>query len=381
MITRKTLTSLTVHSEVLSRWIPRLPRLERLKSSHGISFAGNGKLVQLHCPSFTTLHFSKEHSPIGGRDLAAFLNDLRPQSLKSFETFGDYRQGHEIFKALSCHGDSLINLKLHDLEPENMTELPLLKDCTNLVSLSLALAGRGTNTAIQKAFDNVLLDIVAWLKECTMLRNLAFKDLKAIALLIPILLQDSIHLTSLKHESCFASYTQIFYQALANQTSLQSLWLEGSLFGSGDSQAEITDNLVESVTKMVNLTELRLTKISMYFDDRHIVQIASSLPKLEFWSTSGLFLTDAIWGEVACLRSLRTLVLRSMPSFTADGIIDFLEKLGAGNKGLSLLVWNEGSLYSYFSLVERDMIQKRFAEMTEGRFESFPLTCNYWHDD
>lgn len=153
------------------------------------------------------------------------------------------------------------------------------------------------------------------------------------------------------------SYTQVFYQALANQTSLQSLWLRGGLDPrSGDDNAEITDNLAESLSKLVNLTDLRLFEISGCFADRHIVHIASSLPKLEFWSTSGLLLSDVIWGEVACLRSLRTLHLRSMPRFTPDGIIDFLEKLGAGNKGLSLFVWNEGSLYSHLSLVERDLI-------------------------
>ena len=158
------------------------------------------------------------------------------------------------------------------------------------------------------------------------------------------------------------SYTPTFYQALANQTSLQSLWLKGGVWGSAADNAEITGNLVEPQSKLVNLTHLFLTQISNYFADRHTVLIASSLAKLKLWSTSGLLLADAIWGEVACLRSLRKLCFRSTPNSTPDGIINFLEKLGAGNKGLCLLVWIRGSLYSYFSLVERDMIRKRFVE-------------------
>ena len=58
----KALTYCTVHREALSRWIPRLPRLTRLKSWWGEAVEGNGNLIRLHCTSFKELRFHKWYS-------------------------------------------------------------------------------------------------------------------------------------------------------------------------------------------------------------------------------------------------------------------------------------------------------------------------------
>lgn len=309
------------------------------------------------------------------RGLATFLNELRPQSLESFETFS-HPNGPETFQSLSGHGESLIELKLNFIPQHALTKLSLLKDCTNLVSLSL-VGNRLFATDLENSYNDAFLETVAWLKECKKLRTLAFAEIpSATALLIPILLENSIHLTSLECECFGLPDTKKFHQALANQTSLQTLWLKGD----GDVD-EFTlgrpDVLVDSLSSLVNLTDLRLTEVSDAFDDQHIVQLANSLPKLEVWSTSGYRLTDAIWGAVASLKSLRRLDLNALTIFTAYGIVDFIDKLGTGNKGLVLAVMN-ADMDSELSPREQKLIETRIARKVEGRFEFGMSRGNYW---
>lgn len=263
---------------------------------------------------------------------------------------------------MSGHGESLVELKLNYLPSKAVPNISLLKGCTNLVSLSLAGNGIAIDD-IEKSHNDDFLETVAWLKRCKKLRVLAFtKFFSAPSLMTPILLENSIRLTSLGYEGFAVRETENFYQALANQTSLQSLYLKGHL------DAPETDVVVESMSKLVNLTDLHLREVSEYFGDRHIMQLASSLPKLEVWSTSGYQLTDAIWAQVASLRSLRRLDLNALTSFTADGILEFIEELGPGNKGLVLAVMNADT-DSDLSLEEQDLIQDTIAQNVEGRFE------------
>lgn len=98
--------------------------------------------------------------------------------------------------------------------------------------------------------------------------------------------------------------TAKFHQALANQTILQSLCLEECALDDQFNQPESLEILLKSLSKLVNLTDLRLTELCKPIVDQHIVRLASSLPKLEVWPTKGFRLTDAIWDEVASLRSL-----------------------------------------------------------------------------
>lgn len=50
-----------------------------------------------------------------------------------------------------------------------------------------------------------------------------------------------------------------------------------------------------------------MVEISNFFDDRHIMQLARSLSKLEFGSTCGNGFIDAIWKAFSSLRSLWSL--------------------------------------------------------------------------
>lgn len=71
------------------------------------------------------------------KGLTAFINELRPKSLESFATASYDCFSPQCFQALSCHSESLIELKLNMLQRCTIPKVSLLNRCTNLVSLSL----------------------------------------------------------------------------------------------------------------------------------------------------------------------------------------------------------------------------------------------------
>lgn len=342
--------------------------------------------------NFTNISHRNGNSSISdssGQGVAAFLNELRPQSIKSFDSSTYRSLGLEVFQALACHEGSLTELKLELGSKETLLNLALLKGCTNLVSLSLT-GFTLYYTKLEMSRNNAIREIFTWLLECKRLRKLASKSTNLPRWITPILVENGIHLTSLECGSSeMGGSPSEFYQALASQTSLQSLWLKGHL----ERFAVKPAVMVKCLSKLVLLKDLRLEEISKSFMDQHIVQLAGSLPKLEGWSTHGLMLTDAIWSGVESLGSLQRLELRSSASFTASGILDLIYKLKHGNTGLVLRVIHEGQNseeneededdeydeddeddeedgdQKVFSWEEQDYIQKMIAMRVNGRFE------------
>lgn len=309
----------------------------------------------------------------GSSDLgvAAFLNELRPQSLKSFKTFSDHSFRPDISQALSCHGESLVELKLSVYPSGTVPNVLLLKRCTNLVSLSLVGCGPYISELVNSDEDAVS-ETVAWLKDCKKLQTLAFAILSFSLAIPPILLENSLHLTSLDYEGYGLRDTIKFYEALAKKTSLQRLYLHGDV----SMNVVEADVIVESLSKLVNLTFLGLQEISESFVDRHIVQLARSLPKLEVWLTAGGKLTDAIWGGVATLKSLRRLELTALMSFTTNGVLSFIKMLGPGNKGLVLDLESVDTDCDYWE--EQWMLEKIFAKKIGGEFRFTVSAPGYW---
>lgn len=300
--------------------------------------------------------------------LAAFLSDLPPHSLESFYATGYNNYGPQVFQALSCHGESLVELKLNILSPIVIPKGFLPKYCTNLVWLSLratplsimAMAGSPVKDG-DESQEDALLEIVAWLNECQHLRTLNLYHFpRAAALMASIFSENRIHLTSLECEGAGFPDTAEFLSALANQTSLQSLHLKEA--ANRRWSPEAVDVLAESMTKLVNLTVLRVSKLSICLSERQTVRLARCLPKLEVWTMNGDSPTDQIWGSVASLRSLRILYFGSQTDFTAEGVLGFIEKLGPGNKGLYLI------LRGGFSSQAVREIEKKIAQTVGGRF-------------
>lgn len=143
---------------------------------------------------------------------------------------------------------------------------------------------------------------------------------------------------------------------------MQALWLQRVM----DEYGLVTDVLVDSLSKLVNLKSLRLKEISESFTDRHIEQLTRSLPKLEILSIGGSKLTDAVWGDFATPKSLQRLDLGALTSFTATSILNFIEKLGPGNNGL-LVTYPDNR--RRILQAERRKIQENIAYKVEGTFE------------
>lgn len=285
--------------------------------------------------------------------------NLRPNSLESLRSYGSKAPDSQLIQALSCHRESLTEL---NIDLKSISSLFLLTWCTNLVSLSLAAYGN------EKPNSGASLEVVVWLKECKNLRVLACDSCFSALAFMEVLTESNIQLTSLKYRGCALNGCERFCQTLAGQINLEILWLRGSVCEYPGWSRQAVDDLVESLSQLVNLTELRLEGVSDSFTNQNIIQLASILPKLEVWSTNGYNLTDAIWGEVATLRSMRRLDLCGLTNFMSDGIFDFLEKLGVGNKGLVLSVMRARTAIE-LSWVEQEWIQETIAKTLEGRFE------------
>ena len=368
IITRKTTMLEELSGKILNdsllQWASRLPRLKSLNLWDGGALVGAGSKLHEYCHSFNTLKFWSWGHEGADQKFAEFLREIVPQTLESLEVFSFSSIEAESFLALGGHGDSLTELKLHSLNSDAMHSLNKLKDCINLTTL-LFTDGTNRNVNLKRGHPDIFQDIVAWLRQCKKLRSVTFRDLQGGQdLMTSILLEDSIHLTSLELKGYIMADSHEFHQALANQPTLQELLLHGETDEAGDGVA----TLVESLSQLANLTELRLQDISDYFTDEVISRLARSLPKLEGWWTSGWGVTDAVWRDIASLKSLRRLDLAATSRFTSNGILDFIFGLGPGNKGLVLAIMM-ADVDCNLSDEEQAMIRETIANQVDGRFE------------
>ncbi|KAL8946428.1 MAG: hypothetical protein Q9222_007180 [Ikaeria aurantiellina] len=353
-----------IENDALLRWIPKVPRLRLLNLWYGGALVNAGPLLRQHCHAFKTLSMWGWGHDDADQKFADFLNEINPQTLESLEIFSYASIGPESFLALSCHRNSLTDLKLNHINPLAMQSLNMLAGCTNLQTLLLT---DGTNRSIDlKATHNdIFLETIAWLRSCKKLRSVAFRNLRSGQdLATPILLENDIRLTNLELKGYAMADARNFHQALSNQPSLQELQLQGDSDEAGDGVA----TLVESLSQLSSLTDLRLQDISDYFTDEVIGRLARSLPKLEGWWTSGWGVTDAIWEDIATLKYLRRLDMAATSRFTADGIFDFISRLGPGNKGLVLAIMM-ADVDCDLTEVEQTMIRDVIAAKVDGRFE------------
>lgn len=293
------------------------------------------------------------------------MRELRPQSLESFEIFRFSDIGPEALGAFESHRDSLSELVLTQLKPEATLALPLLKGCTNLVYLSLS--ERFPPGAIPHPGDeDLVLQIVAWMKQCKNLRTISFTRFRnSFAIATPLLLDNTIPLTRLEIEGDPMQDCMEFYRALAHKTSLKALSLAGDADEQGVDAAEL---LLASLCKLVNLEDLCIKDASDFFGNEAIMELARSLPKLESLWSSGFVFGDAIWNDIASLKSLRKLEFYALTEFTAQGIYNFISKLGPGNKGFFLGILMEDPEYNLLP-DEVSNIREMLLEKLDGKFE------------
>ncbi|KAL8896065.1 MAG: hypothetical protein Q9207_007889 [Kuettlingeria erythrocarpa] len=353
-----------IENGALLRWIPRLPRLRLLNLWYGGALVGAGPLLRQHCHAFNTLSLWGWDHPGADPSFADFLNEITPQTLESLEIFSFMNIGPETLLSLGCHRESLTELKLGHVNALALQSLNLLAGCTNLSTLLLT-DGTDRQVDLKNSHNDVFLETVAWLRNCKQLRSVTIRKIRGGQdLVTPILLENDIHLVNLEVRGYMMADARDFHQALANQPSLQELQLQGESDEVGDGVAI----LVESLSQLTNLTDLRLQDISDYFTDEVIGRLARSLPKLEGWWTSGWGVTDAIWNDIAKLKSLRRLDMAALSRFTANGILDFILNLGHGNEGLALAITN-ADVDCDLSEEEQSTIRESIAARVDGRFE------------
>ena len=295
---------------------------------------------------------------------ATFLNKLRPQSLESFKLFSVNNLGAESFLAFNRHCKSLTELEIQNIRPEAIPSLSILQGCTSFTSLVLTEAIG--NTDLESAHNEAFLRIVTWLRNCKNLRNITLRRFaNAAGILTPVLLENDIHLHRVDVEGYVMKDSRSFHQALAHQQTLRYVLLKGD---PDEIVRDDVDILVDSLSKLKQVTNLRLRDIGDYFSDEHICLLARNLPCLEEWATSGYGISDVIWEDIASLESLRRLDLSAMTRFSTDGILEYISRLGPGNKGLNLAVMMQEVEYP-LSDEEISIIKERIAAEVDGRFD------------
>ena len=298
------------------------------------------------------------------KKFATFLNNIRPQSLESFKLFSFSNIGAESFLALNCHCATLRELEIENISADAMPSLSMLQGCTSLTSLLLTEATGNTN--LESTQKEVFLEVIAWLRNCKNLRNITLRKLaNAAGILTPVLLEHDIHLHKIDVEGYVMKDSRAFHQALAHQQTLRYVLLKGE---PEKIVRDDVDVLVDSLSKLKMVTNLRLRDIGDYFRDEHICLLARNLPHLEEWATSGYGISDAIWADISSLKSLRRLDLSAMTRFSTDGILDYISRLGPGNKGLNLAVMMQEVEYP-LSDEEISIIKERIAAEVDGRFD------------
>lgn len=293
---------------------------------------------------------------------------MQGKGLTHFENISNVNIGQETFLALSNHGNALQTLKLA-LTNDGFLALGCLHGCTGLSALEIA-APSSSAVDLKAIQNDVFLDILTWLKSCHNLRDITFENvLSAADLLTPVLSETVLRVQSLqinaKEGSMYVMKDhQEFHKALGLQSHLRSLTLRAE---PDPPSYDAIDHLVGSLCALKELRELNLTRISDYFTDSHVSQLAQYLPKLESLYVGGLGLTDAVWDKLSTLRSLKSVTFSNITSFTTGGMLDFISSLDAGNQGLVLSI-DRADFDSALTEEEQTLVRDTLAVKVDGRF-------------
>lgn len=322
-------------SDALTKWAPRLPRLQSLELWDGKPLEDELVHASLyeHCPNFNSLMIYTWISEDSDHKFAKFLSSMRPNSLTSLQTLSNIRAGAETYLALNHHGKSLEELRL-TCSNDSAAQLSLLQGCTALKTLRID--DLHVSIDLEATQHDVFLELIAWLRKCESLQHLSFFNfLSGVAIMTPVLLEHNIRLISLEIDSYTLKDHKTFHQALVHQqASLRNLSL------SGDTEGMYRDDLDVLVDSLKQLHELRDLKLILpeILRDEHLVTIIGSLTLLEDLYVSGLELNDVVLGSLAKLPNLRNVTLSGISKFTMDGLLEFVSQLGPGNQNIRVTV-------------------------------------------
>ncbi|KAL3466399.1 hypothetical protein BJX64DRAFT_250811 [Aspergillus heterothallicus] len=362
--------SCDVPSTTLNEWIEGLPQLQSLTVWSGSALAQQaGEKIRDHCPDFRQLRIYIWQSmrlggPPGNTEAEAeeLFNTLRPGSLEHFEILSFSHLGPRSIRALGTQKDSLAELKLTSLEIGTIREIPSLGAFPALVVLALS---DSAPTAWTEEFYETVNKVADWMRSCKKLKRLELrKFVDDTHLLTNVLSENDIKLSTLSFVGYKLGNSGGFFGSLPLQPSLEYLYLRGE--GSED----IGDNekLVQAISDLTNLRELELKDVSDYFTMDHVMALTPFLPKLERLWISGEAFNDSVWDAFSYLPKLKSLVIYAMSNFTADGVIEFITRLGLENRGFNLSILNGVSGLN-FPDETQVMIREIIAENLQGSFD------------
>ena len=249
-------------------------------------------------------------------------------TLQWFENIGECGIGIETCKAFSTHAGSLKFLSLA-VPDKGIEGLGLMQDCTAVETLKL----RDTQAPhdLKEMHKDTLDGMIEWLKQCTKLREVNLTDfVSAPDILTPALSEEGIDLEDLQisaKDDCMYVLRdhQDFHAAIGLQTKLQSLVLKSD-----------PDPLEPAARN----------------------QLCEALCEL----------SDLRYLELSNLGNLKTVTFNGLSVFTADGLLEFIDNLGPGSRGLVLSI-DMASLDASLSSEEQDLIRETLATKVQGRFE------------
>lgn len=299
------------------------------------------------------------------QQLASFLTGLQPQQLRYFESISRADIGEGTLLSLNSHGESLRFIKIA-LNTEALPHLGLLKNCVAIESLELISE---TSMDLEATQNDVFLEVSEWLRQCKCLRSLSFSGFfSAVKQVTPILLQDDVKLSNLSVDLYAAHAGAEFHRALAHHTSLQ--WLHLAADSDGMTRDDV-DTIIENLVQLKQLKQVKLIGVSDFFNDEHIITLARNLPHLEDVYFTGLRVSDAVLPDLANLKELRRLEVASISTFTFDGLLDFVDRLGAGNRGFEFMV-SSAAPEAKLPDSEVKFINQTFAEKMGGKLDYDP---------
>lgn len=300
--------------------------------------------------------------------LARFLNGLPKNTLQYFENNGECGIGTETCQALNTHGASLKYLGLA-LPDKGIEGLAMMQSCTAIETLKLSETQPSHD--LKEMQKDTLEGMVEWLKQCTKLREVSFTNfVSAPDILAPVLSEEGIDLEDLqviaKDDYLYVLRDhQAFHAAIGLQTKLQSLFLKAD----PDPLEPVARNhLCEALCELTDLRYLHLMRTSDYFQDDQLQLLGENLLKLEDLFVGGWLLSDSTLITLSNLGNLRSITFNGLSVFTANGLLDFIDRLGPGNRGLTISI-DMASLDGALSSEEQDLVRDTLATKIQGRFE------------
>ncbi|KIV99758.1 uncharacterized protein PV09_08564 [Verruconis gallopava] len=333
-----------ISDSALVRWIPKLQNLQFLKLWDGRALSDDRTpyLLHRHCSKLEALAFYTCRIDLGAESLLA----------------------------LNCHGKSLSNLELQ-LNNDAIPYMGYLKGCTSLESLKLTDIDKTID--LEKTQNDVFLEVVSWLTKSHRLNSLVLNGFRSgAALATPVLLEESIRLEYLEVDNYAQADQNQLHQALENQPSIQRLTLDSEPVEFRDD----LDLLIYSLCQLKELRALKLIGVSAMFNDNHISALCEQLELLEDFYVGGLQLTDASLDSIVHLRNLRSIAFSGITTFTMGGLLNFVSRLGPGNRGLVLAIDNADPELG-LSEEEQMYVRSQLLGQVDGRLEYTSLRGIY----